>query len=579
MVVDDPPLNHDRYAIVSVNPPVPDHQKEFWLAEVCRIIVGDLEYELLDDFVYPLGIGCVVFADMESRDAAIREGPHALSEDSTFSLVPHDESINMRMPAFEYEAWVMFLAFPMDYQTEHYVHKAVSHFGKMLAWPRPGQNKARVLVKCHIKDVAEVPHSLVITRVGLLPGLARSWSVQVYVLNGRNTIPNLVGNEDTPPLLNASPHPYQLPYYTLMQQARIDEMVTQDALNAEAWNAPEPVNDVQNNGWGVWPVVTPPYTGFSFRTFFQYDGPSLMDGVDPEHNVQDNLSDIWSSDSEFQTVDALADGFVNGSPAARREFVRAGGNSLFLQVAVDYEFLLWIGGMLKRIYTPTITLQHISPVMMPLNPFQIIQNHLNAAAAVWIECMVPEPDIFSRIFASALQWGRVIVPSGVLSPKPRARSNAMNWDLPEQSPGLKALPQLVSADEETQMMLSSDQSTALQVLASSSVFNANQHRNMPVPLDTTTVRRSNRSNKYDGFKINHAPEARRSKSRVKPRDIPFVNVVSLAAAPVQVPIADCPQPMSIEDLQQMGRSCGIRPEAISRDKLLDDQSSSGEAEH
>ena len=51
MVVDDPPLNHDRYAIVSVHPPVPDHQKELWLAEVCRIIVGDLEYELLDDFV------------------------------------------------------------------------------------------------------------------------------------------------------------------------------------------------------------------------------------------------------------------------------------------------------------------------------------------------------------------------------------------------------------------------------------------------------------------------------------------------------------------------------------------------
>ena len=117
MVVDDPPLNHDRYAIVSVHPPVPDHQKKFWLAEVCRIIVGDLEYELLDDFVYPLGIGCVVFADMESRDAAIREGPHALTDDSTFSLVLHDESINMRMPAFEYEVWVMFLAFPMDYQT------------------------------------------------------------------------------------------------------------------------------------------------------------------------------------------------------------------------------------------------------------------------------------------------------------------------------------------------------------------------------------------------------------------------------------------------------------------------------
>ena len=101
-------------------------------------------------------------------------------------------------------------------------------------------------------------------------------------------------------------------------------------------------------------------------------------------------------------MEALADGFVNGNPAARLEFVRAGGSSVFLQVPVDHEFLLWIGGMLKRIYTPAITLQHTSPVMLPLNPFQIIQNHLNAAAAAWIECMVPEPDIFSRIFASAL---------------------------------------------------------------------------------------------------------------------------------------------------------------------------------
>ena len=79
-------------------------------------------------------------------------------------------------------------------------------------------------MKCHIKDVAEVPHSLLVTRVGMLPGLGRSWSVPVYVLNGRNTIPGLVGTEEAPPLLNASPHPYQLPYYTLMQQARIDEM-------------------------------------------------------------------------------------------------------------------------------------------------------------------------------------------------------------------------------------------------------------------------------------------------------------------------------------------------------------------
>ena len=58
----------------------------------------------------------------------------------------------------------------------------------------------------------------------------------------------------------------------------------------------------------------PPYSGFSFRTFFQYEGPSLMDGVDPEHNIQDNLSDVWSSEAEIEAVEALADRFVLGNP-------------------------------------------------------------------------------------------------------------------------------------------------------------------------------------------------------------------------------------------------------------------------
>ena len=67
MVVDDPPLNHDRYAIISIQPPPPDHQKRFWLEEVCRIIREDLEYQISYEFVYLFGIGCVAFEDMKSR--------------------------------------------------------------------------------------------------------------------------------------------------------------------------------------------------------------------------------------------------------------------------------------------------------------------------------------------------------------------------------------------------------------------------------------------------------------------------------------------------------------------------------
>ena len=118
------------------------------------------------------------------------------------------------------------------------------------------------------------------------------------------------------------------------------------------------------------------------------------------------------------------------------------------------------------------------------------------------------------------------------------------------------------------------QDTALQVIASTSLYNAPQSRNVLVPLDTTTVRRSTRSNKYDGFKINHVSDTKRSKSSVKPRETSFITAVSLAAAPVQVRSDACPPPMTIEDLQQMGKRCGIAQEALSPEKLLDDQRSS-----
>ena len=302
-----------------------------------------MEYQIEDEFVYPIAVGCVAFVDVQSRDDAIREGPHALNDDSYFTLIPHDEGINMRMPAFQYEVWILMLAFPMDYMTEHYVHKAVSRFGKLLSWPRPNENKARVLVKCHIKDIAEVPHSLLVTKVGMLPGLGRSWSVPVYVLNGRDTVPGLQGTEDTPPLLNASPHPYTLPYYTIMQHARINEMEAQQAANEAAWLGNQHAQDQHHaNDWSPWPVVPPPYTGFSFRTYFEYDGPSLMDGVQQEHNMLDNLSDVWS---ELSYVEELVDNFINGVPSAAHAFVRAGGSVSALFFVTDSDLLSWMGGI------------------------------------------------------------------------------------------------------------------------------------------------------------------------------------------------------------------------------------------
>lgn len=65
----------------------------FRLAEVCRIIRDGFEFAVLDDFVYPFGIGCIALEDVNIRDNLIREGPHPFTEDSSFSLLPHDQGL------------------------------------------------------------------------------------------------------------------------------------------------------------------------------------------------------------------------------------------------------------------------------------------------------------------------------------------------------------------------------------------------------------------------------------------------------------------------------------------------------
>jgi hypothetical protein len=89
--------------------------------------------------------------------------------------------------------------------------------------------------------------------------------------------------------------------------------------------------------------------------------------------------------------------------------------------------------------------------------------------------------------------------------------------------------------------------------------------NKNTPSCTTQVRRSARSNKYDGFKVSHASDAKCLKSKVKPRKVPSVvdnlsreeedNLVLTTSAGDATPI-----PM----LQAIGvHLCGVPPEELS----------------
>lgn len=116
------------------------------------------------------------------------------------------------------------------------------------------------------------------------------------------------------------------------------------------------------------------------------------------------------------------------------------------------------------------------------------------------------------------------------------------------------------------------QGKALQALASSTSGATVASRKNKTPLDITTVRRSARTNKYDGFKVCQVNDNMQTKSRVKPQVMPCIKIASTAADPVS-DVAAPPPPTSIEEIQSLGARCGVPPEEITEDKLLDGQQS------
>ena len=132
-MVGDLPLTHEECAIVTVNPPIFDNLRVSTLEQIVELVNDEAGMVLITKLeISILGVGIVTCTSAEIRDLLVRESPHQLDDDSTYSSVRHDEGINMRLPVFNYEAWILFLAFPPDYLTEHYINRAVSLFGKLI---------------------------------------------------------------------------------------------------------------------------------------------------------------------------------------------------------------------------------------------------------------------------------------------------------------------------------------------------------------------------------------------------------------------------------------------------------------
>ena len=80
----------------------------------------------------------------------------------------------------KYEVWLMLLGFNLDFWEQHDVEKAIAEFGKLIAWQEDPNHLARVIIKAHVVDLAEIPWFIVCLEGERFEG--ESWTCQCEIL-------------------------------------------------------------------------------------------------------------------------------------------------------------------------------------------------------------------------------------------------------------------------------------------------------------------------------------------------------------------------------------------------------------
>jgi hypothetical protein len=98
---------------------------------------------------------------------------------------------------------------------------------------------------------------------------------------------------------------------------------------------------------------------------------------------------------------------------------------------------------------------------------------------------------------------------------------------------------------------------------------------MQAPMDTSTLRRSNSNNKYDGFHVTQTTDSRPAKSKVKPRVIPSAATATEDAITMDSTSEDqcvvAPPPTPIPAMQAIGtHMCAIPAEELTISALSEE---------
>ncbi|CAL4888967.1 unnamed protein product [Urochloa decumbens] len=129
--------------------------------------------------------------DAYNEDLAIAFFTPAFSPEYQLRLIKHDAGDNVRERDLDREAWLMVMMFPEDARNNTAISKALAGFGLLRYW-YDTDNHARIVVKVHLHDDAEIPHDIVVSAG--LPPRVRSWTCPVFSL--KRTGVTVLGDED-----------------------------------------------------------------------------------------------------------------------------------------------------------------------------------------------------------------------------------------------------------------------------------------------------------------------------------------------------------------------------------------------
>jgi hypothetical protein len=209
----------------------------------------------------PLGLCLMQFSTSLESQVMISRSPMQLDELREIEIVEHDRGINFRNCPFTCTCWVMFLAFPLDFQTREIITQAVGLFGSVINWIDNARCRSRLVLRCKVTLVSRIPRSIAISEGNPMGDQGNSWTMPVFVLNSvQNDV--MAGDEDPIPG-NGNPHPEhpqqneangngnQFPGICEAVQD-LDE-VHQENAN-QGWELPPPPPpQVNPEGWAPWP--------------------------------------------------------------------------------------------------------------------------------------------------------------------------------------------------------------------------------------------------------------------------------------------------------------------------------------